>query len=69
MLNDVNGWMATILGEQLELWVGYIGQQFDDYSGYTDVGTAGVRAIRLEVAQALSRLATMEPKIANVCFF
>lgn len=50
----------------LELWVGYIGQQFDDYSGYTDVGAAGVRAIRLEVAQALSRLATMEPKIANV---
>lgn len=50
----------------LELWVGYIGEQFDDYSGYTDVGSAGVRAIRLEVAQALARLSRPEPKVADV---
>jgi hypothetical protein len=50
----------------LELWVGYIGPRFDEYTGYSDVGPLGVRAIRLEVAHAVARLAVPEPKVASI---
>ena len=34
----------------------YVGKKFHEYGGYTAVGSAGVKLIRLEVAAAIGRL-------------
>eukprot|EP00039_Didymoeca_costata_P006877 m.94197 g.94197 ORF g.94197 m.94197 type:complete len:488 (+) comp13433_c0_seq1:409-1872(+) len=50
----------------LELWVGWIGPNFDDYSGASKDGPKAVKELREEIAMALRRLEKIEPRVVSI---